>query len=75
MSGREKARRTEQSRRSYTIDEWCLNRRISRAMFYKMAAQGLGPKTHYAGSKPLISDEADAAWVRAREAEAETTAA
>jgi hypothetical protein len=43
-------------------------------MFYKMDAQGLAPKTHYAGIKRLISDQADLAWVAAREAESETAA-
>lgn len=66
---RERQRRAEQSRRSYTIDEWCEARRISRAMYYKLRDQGLGPKTHNAGTKVLISDEADADWLREREAE------
>ncbi len=73
MTERERKRREEQSRRdrqaSYTLDEWCDRRRISRAMFYKMDAQGKAPQTHYAGTKRLVSDEADAAWIRAREAE------
>jgi hypothetical protein len=60
--------------RSFTIGEWCEHRRISRAMFYKLAAQGLAPRTHNAGIKRLISGEADAAWVRARESESEHAA-
>lgn len=73
MSDRESRRLAEQQPASFTIDEWCARRRISRAMFYKLAEQGLAPKTHNAGSKRLISDEADLAWVHAREAEQETT--
>ena len=72
MSERERQRRAEQSRRdgaSFTIDEWCEHRRISRAMFYLLDAEDLTPKTHNVGVKRLISAEADAAWVRAREAE------
>jgi hypothetical protein len=73
MSDRERQRRAEQSRRagSFTLREWCEHRRISAAMYYKMAAQGLGPRTHYAGAKVLISDQADADWVAAREAAGE----
>lgn len=80
MSDHEIERRDRQSRRdraqgSFTIGEWCEYRRISRAMFYKLDEQGFAPQTHNAGAKRLISDEADAAWLRAREAEQEITAA
>ena len=80
MSDRESRRRAEQSRRdrepgSFTIGEWCDHRRLSRAMFYKLDEQGLAPRTHYVGVKRLISDEADIAWVHAREAEGEPNAA
>ena len=74
MTERERQRRAEQSRRgrqaSYTIQEWCDRRRISRAMFYVLDAKGLAPRSHYAGARRLISDEADAEWVQAREEEA-----
>jgi excisionase family DNA binding protein len=76
MSEREQARRTAQSRRdrerngSFTVTEWCEYRRISRAMFYKLAEQGRAPLTHHAGAKVLISAEADARWLAEREAEA-----
>jgi predicted DNA-binding transcriptional regulator AlpA len=68
VSDREKQRREEQMRRSYSLDEWCDARRISRAMFYKLDKQGLAPKTHRVGAKRLISDEADAAWLAQAEA-------
>ena len=77
MTERERQRRAEQSRRdqaSYTLDEWCARRRISRSMFYLLDAKGLAPRSHYAGAKRLIADEADAEWVRAREAESQTAA-
>ena len=73
MSDRERQRHAEQ-RRSFTINEWCEARRISRAMFYKLAEQGLAPKTHNVGTKRLISNEADVAWVRDREAKHDTAA-
>jgi hypothetical protein len=39
-------------------------------MFYILDAQGKAPRSHYVGTRRLISSEADAAWVRDREAEA-----
>jgi hypothetical protein len=78
MSDREKERRAEQSRRdrgSFTVTEWCEYRRISRAMFYKLAEQGRAPLTHNAGAKVLISGEADAQWLAEREAESRATEA
>jgi hypothetical protein len=40
-------------------------------MFYKLDAQGLAPNTYYVGTKRCVSDEADADWLRKREAEAD----
>jgi hypothetical protein len=54
---------------SFTINEWCGHRRISRGEFYKLKKIKKAPRLHYAGTKPLISREADADWVRDREAE------
>jgi len=71
MREHEEAKRTG----SFTIGEWCEHRRVSRSMFYKLEHQGQAPRTHYVGTKRLISDEADAAWLRDREAEQENTAA
>lgn len=83
MSDREKARRAEQSRRdrrdrergSFTVSEWCEYRRISRGMFYKLDEKGQAPRSHFAGAKRLISDEADADWIKQRETAAEHAAA
>jgi hypothetical protein len=75
MTEREKERRARQRAAdlarngSMTVAEWCEHRRVSRSMAYKLWAEGRGPITHYVGKKRLISDEADAAWVREREAE------
>jgi hypothetical protein len=70
MTPRERQRRAEQKARqgSYTINQWCERRQVSRAMFYKLAAQGLAPRTHNVGKKRLISEQSDADWVREREA-------
>jgi len=80
MSQRERQRRAAQSRRdlaqnqrnreSFTLSEWCKHRRISKAMLYKLLAQGLGPATYFVGSRRYVSAQADAAWLASREAEA-----
>jgi hypothetical protein len=75
MSDRENERRDRQRKASFTVREWCEFRRISPAMFYKIDQQGLAPQSHYVGTRRLISAEADAAWLAAREAENENTAA
>lgn len=54
---------------SFTIPEWCRHRKVSRSMFYKIKSQGIAPKTYNVGARQLISAEADAEWLRAREAE------
>ena len=55
---------------SFTIPEWCNHRRISVSMFYKLKAQGKAPSTLPIGRHQTITVEADAAWVRERQAEA-----
>lgn len=69
--------RTPQNNGSMTVAEWCAHRRLSRSMLYKLWAEGRGPAAYRVGSRRLISAEADAAWLREREAEAlrETEAA
>jgi predicted DNA-binding transcriptional regulator AlpA len=54
---------------SFTINEWCALRKISRSMFYKLGSQGRAPRTHNVGTKVLISPQADAEWLRNIEAE------
>jgi hypothetical protein len=81
ISDQERDRRERQraasiaQNRSYTIAEWCELRRISRGMFYKLKKVKKAPRLHGAGVKQLISPEADADWLREREAEAQGTAA
>jgi hypothetical protein len=57
---------------SFTIDEWCRWRRISRSTLYDMWGQGKGPRRMYAGGRVTISREADDDWRREREAEQPT---
>jgi len=60
---------------SFTIDEWCAARKISRAMFYKLDAQGNAPRTYNVGRCRRISPAADAEWLAAREAASQPKAA
>jgi predicted DNA-binding transcriptional regulator AlpA len=71
------SRRIEHERRndgSFSIDAWCRHRGLSRAMFYELDQQGKAPRTYYVGTRRFISSEADAAWLRAREAESNEAA-
>lgn len=54
---------------SFTINEWCAHRKVSRSMFYKLKGVGKAPRTHSVGVRQLISPEADTEWIRQREAE------
>jgi hypothetical protein len=75
ISERERARRQRQreeslaQRRAMTVAEWCAARRLSRAMFYKLARLGLGPVTYRVGTRRFISHEADAAWQAEQESQ------
>lgn len=53
---------------SYSVDEWCVLRKISRAKFYLMITEGTAPRTYHVGKRRYISAAADAAWLAAREA-------
>ena len=57
---------------SFTIREWCEHRRVSISMYYKLKAQGKAPATLPIGRHQTITAEADAAWARERQAEANT---
>ena len=67
--------RTSVSRAALTIAEFCASHGFSRAMFYKLMAQGLGPETFRVGRKVLISAEAAARWRRQRTQSARQPAA
>jgi predicted DNA-binding transcriptional regulator AlpA len=58
-------------RKASTVDEFCAEHSISRAMFYKLQKAGQAPRTMRVGSKQLISEEAAFAW---RSAMTETAA-
>ena len=52
---------------AYTIPEFCEAHRISESMYYKIRADGLGPREARAFTKVIITKEAAADWRRARE--------
>jgi hypothetical protein len=55
-------------RAAFTLAEFCVAHRISESMYFKLRAQGQGPREARAGNKILITQEAAAAWRRQREA-------
>jgi hypothetical protein len=57
------------SDQSYTILEFCAAERLSRAMFYKLRAQGKSPRVFYIGNSPRISHQARVEWRERLEAE------
>jgi hypothetical protein len=60
----------ENARAAFSISEFCDAHGISRGMFYKLARQGIGPRTMRVGTRTLVSVEAAAEWRRTREAAA-----
>jgi hypothetical protein len=58
----------ERLRGSFSVDEWCTRHRITRAGAYLLWKRGEGPRYFKAGTRRLISVEADREWIAAREA-------
>lgn len=54
---------------AYSINLFCIKHTISRAFFYKLCAEGAGPRLMRVGRKVLISREAAEKWRRQRESE------
>ena len=62
---------TKVERASFTIPEWSERHGMSESQYFKLRREGRGPDTMKTGDVGVrISREADARWVRAREAEA-----
>jgi predicted DNA-binding transcriptional regulator AlpA len=55
---------------SFSVNEWCARRRVSRSFFYEMQQRGEAPRTYRIGNRQRITTEADAEWIAKREAEA-----
>jgi predicted DNA-binding transcriptional regulator AlpA len=50
------------SRQAYSVDEFCEAHRISRATFYNLRSQKMGPRIMKVGRRTLISEEAARKW-------------
>jgi hypothetical protein len=60
--------KSEVDRSAFTIDEFCVSHRLSRATLYSLWEAGTGPRLMDTGTtKKLISIEAAADWRRACE--------
>lgn len=58
--------------RGVTIPEFCRSHGFSRAYYYVMKKQGLGPREYRIGAKLVrISPDAEAAWLRSWQQAAE----
>jgi excisionase family DNA binding protein len=55
---------------SYTIKEFCEAEKLSRAMLYRLWAEGKGPRWFCIGTHRRISQEARTEWRHEREVEA-----
>lgn len=62
-------------RDAYSVREFAERHGLSIAMFYKLRAQNRAPAIMRVGARTLITRDAAARWRRAREAEADNTAA
>ena len=58
-----------------TVREFCVRNNVSVSMFYKLKRDGKAPRLIYIGTKPLITDAAERAWLRELEAEATVSSA
>ena len=54
----------------HTIESFCQANKISVSTYYALKRDGRGPKEMVVNKRRLITPEAEAAWRRAREAEA-----
>jgi len=55
----------------YSIMAFCAHAGISRALYYRLQKQGIGPAETRIGSRVLIAPDTAAAWLKAREVTAE----
>jgi hypothetical protein len=55
---------------SYTVNEFCAAERISRAMLYRLWAEGNGPRWFLIGTHKRISHDARTEWRQRLEAQA-----
>jgi hypothetical protein len=53
---------------SFTLEEWCLYRRLCRSSFYNLKRRGMAPAVLRVGSRNTITREADEVWRKRMEA-------
>lgn len=58
-------------RQAFTIAEFCQSHGFSRAHYFNLQRDGLGPRTMQVGARRLISQEAAIEWRRACERQCE----
>ena len=56
-----------ESKRAYSISEFCELHSLSRSMFYLLRSKGLAPRAMRVGRRVLISVESAADWRRKME--------
>lgn len=61
--------------KSFSIKTFCARQEIGRTHYYALEKAGLGPRTFLVGTVRRISEQAEADWVAAREAETNSIAA
>lgn len=57
--------------RDPSVPGFCARQRISRSTYYNLKAEGKQPREYVVGKLIRISPEAEAQWVRDREAESD----
>jgi hypothetical protein len=60
---------------AFTINEFCERNSISKPQYFRLRAQGKGPRTFKNGTRDRISQEAETDWIRRMEAENANSAA
>lgn len=56
-------------RKAYTVSEFCIAFRISKAQYYELKRSHKGPDETHLGGRVIITVEAAERWVEEREAE------
>lgn len=61
--------------KSYSLDQWLALHSLSRPFWYKLVNRGEAPRAFRVGRCVRISEEANAEWLKAREAASSAIAA
>jgi hypothetical protein len=58
------AKTYQQDRPAYSIPEWCLEARVSPALYFKMQVTGRGPRTVHMGRRAIVIESPRAFYAR-----------